>query len=342
MKTLNVRDDNLDELFMHLQNHISGEMTRDQGEYSLKAHSLMFRGTFKGKCYSNTISFIKCSLHTKEELKFQIKSDHSPSFLYFIFCNRGSLMHRNGSQEAFKSIYQYQTAVISPDEQGLEFLIPKNLDPELIILKIHPKLYLRKEKFNFKLNQNLQNIYEKFDHQKGNAHYGNYNLKICDYFNEIDNIKEEGFIKNIMVEGRVKLLLAILIKQYKDDIKNRQKIKGLTSSELQRIIEVAEHIKINPSAPYSLKKLTKAFAISPSTLQKGFKILHNRTVADYIKNIRIEVAENMMKNRDCTISEIVYDIGFTSRSYFSKIFKEKYKCSPKHYQEKLKLPTFAL
>src|SRR5690606_36705704 len=186
----------------------------------------------------------------------------------------------------FSPIHQYQTVVINPDKQGFEFLVPKNSNPEMIILKIHPKLYLKKEKFNFQLDQKL--LYQEFDQKEAYTHYGNYNLKICDYFNEVDNINENGFIKDIMLEGRIKLLLAVLIKQYVDDIKNQQKVKGLTTSELQRISAVAEHIKVNPSAPHSIKKLTKAFAISPSKLQKGFKILHNRTVADYIKNLRIE------------------------------------------------------
>ena len=64
--------------------------------------------------------------------------------------------------------------------------------------------------------------------------------------------------------------------------------------------------------------------------------MHNRTVTDYIRNVRVEVAEELIKNTDLNISEIVYSIGLTSRSYFSKIFKEKYNCSPKYYQENQK------
>ncbi|MDX1318460.1 MAG: AraC family transcriptional regulator, partial [Xanthomarina gelatinilytica] len=40
----------------------------------------------------------------------------------------------------------------------------------------------------------------------------------------------------------------------------------------------------------------------------------------------------LIKNTDMNISEVVYTIGLTSRSYFSKIFKEKYNCSPKDYK----------
>lgn len=337
MKTLIVQDGNLNELFLQLQNRLKGTLTREQGEFSLGTDSPTYKGTIQGQCYSNAIAYIKCAMHLKKDLKFRLKPDLCPSYLYFVFCNKGMMMHRNKTKGEFNPIDKYQTAVINPGEEGIEFLLPKNSDHELIVIKIHPKIYLKTEKFNPQIDHSLQNLYREYDQKYGYTHYGGYNLKICEYYNLIDNISENGFIKNIMLEGRVKLLLAILIKQYDHDVQNQHKIEDLTTAELQRIKEVAQDIKKNPSAPYSIKKLTYSYAISPSKLQKGFKILFNRTVTDYIKNLRIEVAEEMIKNRDCTISEIVYDIGFTSRSYFSKIFKEKYNCSPKNYQDKLKL-----
>ena len=61
--------------------------------------------------------------------------------------------------------------------------------------------------------------------------------------------------------------------------------------------------------------------------------MHGRTVTDPVRNVRIEKSAKMIKNTDLNISEIVYSIGFASRSYFSKIFKEKYNCTPKNYRD---------
>ncbi|MCB0387243.1 MAG: helix-turn-helix transcriptional regulator, partial [Winogradskyella sp.] len=74
------------------------------------------------------------------------------------------------------------------------------------------------------------------------------------------------------------------------------------------------------------------FGLSPSKLQEGFKLMHGHTVTEYIREVRIKKAEELIKNTDMNISEVVYTIGLTSRSYFSKIFKEKYNCSPKDYK----------
>ncbi|MDG3582291.1 helix-turn-helix domain-containing protein [Galbibacter pacificus] len=337
MKSLIIADNSIEDVFLQLQQNIDGTLSRGDGMFNFRANEIGISGKFSGNCYSNSVSFIKCNLSLKEPVAIHLQPSRHTSFLYFIFCNKGKIMHKGKKRDLYRPIYQHQTTVINPGEKGMQFILPKELTHELIFIKINPLIYLRKEKFITNLDKNLQALYRNYNGKEGYTHYGSYNLKICDYFKEIDNIKESGLLKNIFMEGQIKLLLALLIKQYNWDILNQNKISDLTNAELKKVKEVSDYIKNNPSFAHSIKKLTAKYLISPSKLQKGFKVLHNRTVADFIKNLRIEIAEEMIKNRDCTISEIVYDIGFTSRSYFSKIFKEKYDCSPKNYQEKLKL-----
>ena len=45
-------------------------------------------------------------------------------------------------------------------------------------------------------------------------------------------------------------------------------------------------------------------------------------------------AKELLLNTDLNITEITYKIGINSRSYFSKLFKEKYGMSPKVFQNK--------
>src|SRR5699024_4843096 len=190
-------DNNLNSVFISLHNSTKGKLNKDQGEFQLTVNTPKFEGKIKGNCYSNSISYVKCSLHTKQELKFTVQSDHCSSYLYFVFSKKGTLMHRNKSQDTYNPVYQYQTAVLSPDTKGLQFLIPKQSNNELIILKIHPELYLKKENFSINRDHWTFGLYDDIDQNKAYAHYGNYNLKICEYFNDIDNQNEQGFVKNI-------------------------------------------------------------------------------------------------------------------------------------------------
>jgi YesN/AraC family two-component response regulator len=50
-----------------------------------------------------------------------------------------------------------------------------------------------------------------------------------------------------------------------------------------------------------------------------------------MQHIKLEAAKEMLKLSEKNISEIVTSIGLNNRSYFSKIFKEKYGVSPKYF-----------
>jgi AraC-like DNA-binding protein len=124
------------------------------------------------------------------------------------------------------------------------------------------------------------------------------------------------------------------VQQRADDLNKLNNATGsLTKKELETVKEFSEFIVNYPENNFTLKFLSRKSGLSANKLQEGFKILHNRTVRDFIINERMKKSEELIRTTDLNISEIVYSIGFTSRSYFSKIFKQKYNCSPKFYKD---------
>ncbi|MDD2983930.1 MAG: AraC family transcriptional regulator [Crocinitomicaceae bacterium] len=107
----------------------------------------------------------------------------------------------------------------------------------------------------------------------------------------------------------------------------------LTSSDYKRVKYLVEIIDKNPGFEYSVEYLCRESTLSPFKLQEGFKRMFRSTAMDYVRDIRLEKALFLIKTTDLSISEIVYSIGLTSRSYFSKIFKLKYKCSPRIFRK---------
>jgi AraC-like DNA-binding protein len=85
-----------------------------------------------------------------------------------------------------------------------------------------------------------------------------------------------------------------------------------------------------------LDKLSLESGLSQAKLQEGFKLLYARTVTEYIRHARLEAARDYLSNSDMNISQVVYTIGFSSRSYFSKIFKNKYGISPSEFHANVK------
>jgi len=112
---------------------------------------------------------------------------------------------------------------------------------------------------------------------------------------------------------------------------------SMNKSELKIVRKVANSILKTPAKEYSLDQLSFKSGLTQAKLQEGFKFLYKRTVTEYIRHVRLESARDMLKNTDLNISQIVYSIGFSSRSYFSKIFKEKYNITPNQFKKKLKI-----
>ena len=110
----------------------------------------------------------------------------------------------------------------------------------------------------------------------------------------------------------------------------------LLRRELKLIRNYAKKIEQNIAHQFSLEHISQDTGLTQAKLQEGFKPLYNKTVTEYIRHTRLVVARDLIMNTELSISEIVHSIGFTSRSNFSKIFKEKYGISPSVFKSSRK------
>lgn len=55
---------------------------------------------------------------------------------------------------------------------------------------------------------------------------------------------------------------------------------------------------------------------------------------EYLRQMRLNYAENMLRSGITQITDVAYESGFGSLSYFSRCFREKYGMSPKEYRER--------
>ena len=57
------------------------------------------------------------------------------------------------------------------------------------------------------------------------------------------------------------------------------------------------------------------------------------SATQFIRMIKLKRAAQFLDNTDYSISEIVYEVGFTNPSYFTKRFKQQFGVSPKDYKK---------
>ena len=111
--------------------------------------------------------------------------------------------------------------------------------------------------------------------------------------------------------------------------------KSTPKSNNHKIIEqTLEYIKQNLTAELTLEGLANAASFNPTYFHKLFKSSTGRTLHEYVEDQRIRKAIHLLISTNMTLTQIAYECGFSSQSYFSYAFKRRMGRSPRDYAKK--------
>ena len=66
-----------------------------------------------------------------------------------------------------------------------------------------------------------------------------------------------------------------------------------------------------------------------------FKKTLGKSFTDYITLLKIQEAEKLLLSTEMSITDIAYQVGFSSASHFISRFREQKKITPKQFKEKI-------
>lgn len=99
--------------------------------------------------------------------------------------------------------------------------------------------------------------------------------------------------------------------------------------------EVVEYIHKNMTrSRISADDISYVIGISHSNLYRKIKSLTDQSLNEFIRFIRLQRAEQLLVSGKFSVSEVMFQVGFTNHSYFSKCFKNLYSETPKNYMKK--------
>jgi signal transduction histidine kinase/DNA-binding response OmpR family regulator len=102
----------------------------------------------------------------------------------------------------------------------------------------------------------------------------------------------------------------------------KEKTTTLDNEFIQKVLGFINE-NINESE-LSVEVLASNVFLSRSQLYRKIKTLTGVSVNEFIRNVRLEKAKELIELGDNNINEISYKVGFTSSSYFTKCFKAKF------------------
>lgn len=336
MIEIKINADSTEGALNQMQGYFGGKITDSFGEYILEFNSEIGKGTIKCLTFDWGVSLMEFDAIFYKDLVF-INDNSFFNPIHFSYVSKGHFQHRFSNEDEFTVVEQYHAAIIvgSTNKEHIT-IYPKGNHIILNNIRVVRKEYLQKRINNVEqLNEKLHKVFVDDKNEDAFAYFSPIHLRMDDHVKAIRSTDAQGMTRILHIEGEVYQLLSMHIDRHDRYQNNDVLPTSLLKEEWKTIKKFGEKIIEDPGSNYSLEKLSYESGLSQAKLQEGFRFLYLRTVTEFIRHTRLEVARDLMSNSDLNISQIVYSIGFTSRSYFSKIFKEKYGITPLEFKKQI-------
>lgn len=138
---------------------------------------------------------------------------------------------------------------------------------------------------------------------------------------------------------RLLLLLDILqhlaISQEYTLLNPAEEVYSFNKKDEQRLRKIYDYVEINYPKTITIEEISEIANLSVPAFCNYFKKNMNQTFIDFLNEFRINKACKLMSEKD-NLSDICYTTGFSSLSYFSKVFKQVKGNNPREYRKMLK------
>jgi len=103
-----------------------------------------------------------------------------------------------------------------------------------------------------------------------------------------------------------------------------------------RVGIACEHIKAHLAEPIYVKELAGLLGLGKSAFSRLFKNSTGRTVPQYVNELRIVRACQLLAETDLTVAQISFECGFVSPAHFQRQFRNYQQCVPLSYRARVR------
>jgi signal transduction histidine kinase/DNA-binding response OmpR family regulator len=121
--------------------------------------------------------------------------------------------------------------------------------------------------------------------------------------------------------------------RFSRDIQSSYKDLSMKSSDvrfLDKAISIV-HEQIGNSE-FDITQFSSSMNLSRTHLHKKLKVITGQSPSEFVRNLRLQRASQLLAAGADQVSVIAYDTGFNNVSYFTRMFKSKYGVSPTEYK----------
>ncbi|MEH6406408.1 MAG: AraC family transcriptional regulator [Leeuwenhoekiella sp.] len=335
MRKLKIKGGHSLESLEDFAKQLDSVVTNDQGLCKIDIPSHLGKGQVEFILYKTGIYHIRYNVIFFEEVQlvFVSKNNHP---LRFIYALKGEVRHNFEDSDIPTYVDElHKIIVVGNFHTAHSLTFPVKTAIDLISIEIDRQKFQQNFDFDFLvLNRELYSVFNDIYAVNTFYHNGNFGLEIRALLQIIINCKREGFLRALFIKGKLYELLTIQLDNYNKEIADYENTAFMTNQEVVLVKKACLIIEDEFLNLPTIHDLSHRLLTNVNKLQESFKLMFHKTVNEYIQELRLQKAKHLFLTTDFNSSEIAGEIGLSSKSYFSKIFKEKYGVSPSDFKSK--------
>jgi len=271
-----------------------------------------------------------CTFHDTVTIRFTLKEIHP---MKFIHCREGKFTHTFEWDNDSHDINTYENIIVASSQHNGHILrFVKGHKIEICSIEVDRNLFLPNvEKLNMQEDDVLSKVILDIGGKNKFFHRGHYSLVIHNIITSLLEGKETEIADIFFKKGKSYEMLAMQWDQFYLDNSKLALNRKINLGDFTLLENIINHVEDNLDEAITLKTIEEKFHTNEKRVQFIFKSGYQTTFNAYLQNFRLEKAIKLLKDPSNNITDVVYAVGLTNKSYFSKIFKEKFGVTPSQF-----------
>ncbi len=334
MNSILIQSYSLENRISELAAQLEATVSEDCEEYSVAFENQHGNGFLKGINYDHGIATFTCDLYLEEELEIVYRLGRRHPIL-FMFCAVGQLEAQTYPDGISQTISNHEGLIFAPrGDNQYSITIPAHKQCNFIIVDIIRYLFLRKIECDIDtIPAELKSMFEDTTGEKAFVFYDTISTLGLQSLHKVLYSDQTGLERKLMVESNSLMLVTNLMERFRKSHGDGGSVQ-FRKSDIKKINSAKDYIIDHFEEEVTIKALSKHTGLNPNKLQKGFRLLFDKSVRQFLITLRMQMALRMLDQGELSVSEIAHAVGYTNKGHFSQLFKKEFGLLPSAYQQR--------
>ncbi|WP_235297896.1 helix-turn-helix domain-containing protein [Portibacter marinus] len=318
--------------FEKLAEDFDASLREDCDEHIVEFANTFGIGYMKGINFQSGLSLQVTDVNFVNETEFHYQLGRRHPIM-FIYVKEGYVEVEEIKYDYIQKVSAGEAILFAPKgDSDYSILYPANTSVKVAQVNLVRFLYL--EKIECDLDTIPEPLQEMFKDTTGAKTFIISTVSDPASVNAITNLfdnQQSGLERKLHLEAYATKLITSLIRTFRVENNPNQSGYFFTKENINLINQAKNYILENIEETPTVKELSLKLGINTNKLQKGFNLLFNKSVRQFIISAKLHKAQQLIEKSDHTISEIADQLGYTNKGHFSQLFKKEFGILPSEY-----------